>query len=270
MGTVQGGTDKLKLNYTYGTTANNGNVLTQTITVPTVGTNTGFAAVQTYTYDSPNRLSDATENVTPNGGSSSQSWRQAFTFDRYGNRNFNQSLTTMPASFATPAITNPTISTTTNRITSSGWTYDSAGNTLTDAGGQSYTYDGENKQTQVKNSSSVSLGQYWYDGDGKRIKKYVPASGETTIFVYDAAGKQIAEYSTIVEGSSTAKVNYLTNDHLGSPRINTDQNGAIIARHDYHPFGEEIDGTGGRTTGLNYGDDTVRKQFLANAFGDHV
>lgn len=92
------------------------------------------------------------------------------------------------------------------------------------------------------------------------MKKVVPGTGETTIFVYDATGKQIAEYSTIVEASSTAKVNYLTNDHLGSPRINTDRDGNVTARHDYHPFGEEI-ATSQRTIGLGYADDTVRKQF---------
>jgi RHS repeat-associated protein len=252
--------DLLKLNYDYGTTANNGNVQSQTITVPTVGSNNGFVAVQNYSYDSLNRLKDATENVTPTGGSSSQSWKQTFTFDRYGNRNFDQANTTMPASFANPAVTNPTISTSNNRITSSGWTYDAAGNTLTDAIGQKFTYDGENKQTEVKNSSNATIGQYWYDGDGKRVKKLVPSTGETTIFVYDAAGKQIAEYSTIVASVEDAKVAYLTNDHLGSPRINTDRDGNVTSRHDYHPFGEEIL-TSQRTTGLNYVNDTVRKQF---------
>ena len=79
------------------------------------------------------------------------------------------------------------------------------------------------------------------------------------MFVYDAAGKQIAEYSTIVE-TTNAKVGYVTNDHLGSPRINTDANGAVTARHDYHPFGEEI-ATSQRTAGLAYAGDTVRKQF---------
>jgi RHS repeat-associated protein len=54
--------------------------------------------------------------------------------------------------------------------------------------------------------------------------------------------------------------NNLTGDHLGSPRINTDQNGAVTARHDYYPFGEEI-ATAQRTPGLNYSGDTVRKQF---------
>lgn len=69
--------------------------------------------------------------------------------------------------------------------------------------------------------------------------------------MYDAAGKLVAEYSTIVAPASEAKVAYLTNDHLGSPRNNTDANGAVTARHDYHPFGEEIL-TAQRTTALNY------------------
>lgn len=44
--------------------------------------------VQTYTYDSLNRLDDA--NETYNG---TQTWRQDFSFDRYGNRNFVESNT---------------------------------------------------------------------------------------------------------------------------------------------------------------------------------
>jgi RHS repeat-associated protein len=70
----------------------------------------------------------------------------------------------------------------------------------------------------------------------------------------------IEEYSTIVAPSQDAKVAYLTNDHLGSPRINTDATGAVTARHDYHPFGEEI-ATPQRAADLGYIDDTVRKQF---------
>ncbi|MEZ5422886.1 MAG: hypothetical protein R2682_07300 [Pyrinomonadaceae bacterium] len=34
---------------------------------------------------------------------------------------------------------------------------------------------------------------------------------------------------------------FLTVDHLGSPRVNTDASGAVIARHDHLPFGERID-----------------------------
>jgi RHS repeat-associated protein len=275
LGTVQNGYDKLKLNYTYNTTGNadnNGNIQSQTITVPTVGANTGFVAVQNYNYDSLNRLKDATENVTPNGGLASQSWKQAFTFDRYGNRNFDEAnTTTLPKNCGTSPnfvvctadrnIYNPGINGDgKNRLNASnGYGFDNAGNTAADAQGRTFVYDAENKQISVSDPNGT-IGQYFYDGDGKRVKKHVPSTGETTIFVYDAAGKQIAEYSTIVANSTDAKVNYLTADHLGSPRVNTDQNGNVTARHDFHPFGEEI-ATSQRISGLGYGDDTVRKQF---------
>ena len=253
LGASVGDTGLLKLAYGYGTTANNGNVLTQDITVKRPGTS-DLVFDQTYTYDELNRLRVAEEKT-----GSTTNWKQTFTFDRYGNRRFDEANTTMPTSFANQALTNPTISTSNNRLTSTGWTYDAAGNTIGDPDGRSFTYDGENKQAEVKNSSNVSLGQYSYDGDGKRVKKV--AGDEVTIFVYDASGKSIAEYSTIVASVEDAKVAYLTADHLGSPRINTDRDGKVTARHDYHPFGEEIDGTGGRKTGLNYGSDSVRKQF---------
>ena len=64
----------------------------------------------------------------------------------------------------------------------------------------------------------------------------------------------MAEYANQI--SATPQVSYLTSDHLGSPRINTDANGAVISRHDYQPFGEEI-------ARPSYGNDEVRKQFTA-------
>ncbi|MFV0388400.1 MAG: hypothetical protein ACK5NT_06570, partial [Pyrinomonadaceae bacterium] len=69
LGTTHNGKNLLKLNFGYGTTYNNGNVLSQTITTPAGGGAPAFTAVQTYTYDSLNRIQDATETV---GGS--QTW----------------------------------------------------------------------------------------------------------------------------------------------------------------------------------------------------
>ncbi len=176
--------------------------------------------------------------ATNNG---SQTWTQVFGFDRYGNRNIISGTGVTSFSFSG------------NRITAH--TFDTAGNTTND-GTRTFTYDAENKQTQVNNGST---GQYFYDGDGRRVKKVIPG-GETTIFVYDAASKLIAEYSTNVEPAATAKIAYLTADHLGSPRINTDQTGAVTSRHDYRPFGEEI-ATAQRAPTVGYAADTIRKQF---------
>jgi RHS repeat-associated protein len=271
LGKTAGAVDLLKLDYSYGTNANNGNIQSQIITVPTVGITPGFTATQGYTYDSLNRLKDATETVPTN----QITWKQSFLYDRYGNRTFDEPNTTTltKGCGTTPNFTvcaaarkleNPEIQTSDNRIKSdqdgdgvADYTFDYAGNTTKQANGMTFVFDAESKQIEVKNSSSVTLGQYFYDGDGKRVKKVVP-NGETTIFVYDASGKMVAEYSTVL--NPTPQVSYLTNDHLGSPRINADQNGAVIARHDYHPFGEEITG-GARTGTLGYVADDNRKRF---------
>jgi YD repeat-containing protein len=201
LGSTQGTTNLLKLNYDYGTTQNNGNVMTQTITVPTVGSNNGFVATQSYSYDSLNRLKQATEMITPHGGSQSLSWRQTYTFDRYGNRRFdttNNNTTTLPKNCGTPqnptvcpedvARLNPEINPANNRLSSPGWQYDAAGNTVQDTEGRQFIYDGENKQVEVKNSQNQVIGRYYFDGDGNRVKKFVPAgvngvAGETTVFV---------------------------------------------------------------------------------------
>jgi RHS repeat-associated protein len=233
------------------------------------GGSSGFTATQVYSYDQLNRISLAVETV---GGN--QSWGQSFGYDRYGNRQFNESLTTTlpkncvennsPVMCAVDRkIYNPSINASNdNKLdTSQGYAFDSNGNTTLEAAGQTFIYDSDNKQVEVRNSSNQLVGHYVYDGDGKRVKKVVPASGEVTIFVYDATGKQIAEYSTNILPVEDAEVAYLTADHLGSPRINTDRDGNVTARHDYCPFGEEIVGNGGRTVGLGYVDDSVRKKF---------
>ncbi len=174
LGTSANDQSLLKLNYDYGTTDNNGNVKSQQITVPNQ-----FIAVQNYSYDTLNRLKSATETI-----SSSQTWKQTFTFDRYGNRKFDASQTTTLGNCPVN-VCNPDINSANNRITTH--QFDAAGNTTIDAEGRAFFYDGENKQKEVRNASNVIIGQYFYDGDGKRIKKISDA--EITIFVYDAGGK---------------------------------------------------------------------------------
>ena len=253
LGTSQNAANVLKLDFNYGTTVNNGNLLSQTITTPAGSGASAFTAVQSYTYDSLNRVKDAKELV-----GSSQKWKQVFTYDRYGNRRFGTGTTTI-TSCATNTC-NPTISASNNRFNSGqGYTYDLSGNVIADAEGRTLLFDGENKQKQVKNSSNQVIGTYYYDGDGRRIKKIT--SSEQRIFVYDAGGELIAEYSSLVP-QSTPVTKYITNDHLGSPRIVTDQTGAVKSRRDFMPFGEEaFIGVGNRLVGhgYTYGDSISQK-----------
>jgi len=252
LGATDSSQNLLKLEYKYDTTTtshdNNGSLLEQKITVPTVGGTSGFTATQTYLYDSLNRLQSAEEKV---GGSTT--WKQTFSIDRYGNRRFDTSsngLTTTLGS-CTTAVCNPSINTSDNKFTSGqGYAYDQNGNLTQDATGQRFGYDSESHQKEffaANNSGTMPDATYSYDGNGKRIKKVTAT--ETTIFVYDGGGQLVAEYSTQI--SQTPQVSYLTTDHLGSPRVITDQNGAITSRKDYSAFGEETTSSQ-RVNGLGY------------------
>ena len=66
--------------------------------------------------------------------------------------------------------------------TVSGSALDANGNTLSDAQGRSYTWDFENRLTQVVNPG-VGTTTFRYDPFGRRIQKISPTT--TSIFVYD-------------------------------------------------------------------------------------
>ena len=124
-------------------------------------------------------------------------------------------------------------------------------------GGKQFVYDAESRQTSFGTSgSSTNGGAHSYDGEGRRVKKVT--STETTVFVYDAGGQLAAEYSTQI--SQTPQVSYLTTDHLGSPRVITDANGAVVSRKDFAAFGDETL-TAQRTNGLGYNPPSVRQDY---------
>lgn len=215
---------------------NNGSMRLQKVIVPAAGNNPAFTATQSYFYDSLNRISSAVETVSGN-----QTWKQSFTYDRYGNRRFDAASTTTLGS-CQQSVCNPTINTANNRLAAGqSYLYDSAGSVTKDALGQRFSYDAESHQKEfftAANQTTVPDAAYYYDGDGRRVKKVV--GNETTIFVYDASGQLAAEYSTTVAPAQQAKVSYLTVDHLGSPRIITDQYGRVSSRKDFSAFGDEL------------------------------
>lgn len=242
---------ELQTNGTVDATKNSGNIGKQTLTVP------GTSFVTAYKYDPLNRLTEAQEKT-----GSTQNWIQTFGYDVYGNRtSFSQTIG------STTTTTTPTVNASTNRFnTGQGFAYDANGNVTQDVDAvsshtRSFTFNGDNKQTQVKDvtNSNHVVGTYFYDGEGKRVKKVTDT--ETTVFVY-ALGRIVAEYSTQI--SSTPSVAYTTSDHLGSPRVITNEQSQVESRRDFMPFGEELyTGVGGRSSSINYGSsaDDVRQKF---------
>jgi RHS repeat-associated protein len=253
LGTSLTDTSLWRLNYGFAQTTNDGNIQSQTITVP------GLVLQQSYEYDELDRLKMAKE---VNGAT--ETWKQTFAYDAYGNRRFDAAQTTSPQiTGVNESQTNPTISGANNRISSPGFRYDTAGNLecdpqhpcgTVDPFPPYYAYDAENR---VKTANSGA--SYVYDGDGRRVKKVVDTS--VTVFVYDVNGHIVAEYGTDAPGQHGTS--YLTADHLGTPRVITTASGQARARRDFMPFGEEVTAsTGNRHTVPGYGTDGgVRQKF---------
>jgi YD repeat-containing protein len=245
----------MALALSYGTNANNGNVLTQVTTLP------GAAFSQTYNYDQVNRLCSVREQATATplaaysctatgALESGETWRQRFGYDRFGNQWVAQHLgTNMPYSGQRPT-TQSNFDANTNRLVESAGQvgYDATGNQTTH-GGWTLAYDAEGR-IKTATPSSGNAATYEYDADGRRVKKIVGSTA--TWFVYDVSGQLAAEY-TAAGPTGSAETHFLTTDHLGSTRLVTNQSAAVVSRHDYLPFGEEIpNNLGGRSTSLGY------------------
>jgi len=199
------------------------------------------------TYDALYRLTQAVTG----GDSTYAKWGLAMTYDRYGNRTAQSIASTTPPSCVSPMVcpTNSvTVSTTTNQITGSGYSYDASGN-MTQDGMNTLTYDAENRT--VSASGPLGSGSYVYDGNGLRVEKTV--SGATTIYIFSGS-KVIAEYASGASPSSPTKeyiysggallatvtsssTTYHHSDHL-SVRMSTDTNGNDLADQGHFPYGE--------------------------------
>jgi len=230
LGSTQGAGDLLTLGFGYGTTNNNGNVLSQTIVRP------GFSATQTYTYDAYNRIQKVQEGTE----------FRDFAYKEPGNLyvpSWSTGAGWAPGSF-TPA--SPSWFDGNNRLVNAvlGIQYDAAGN-LTAIGGFTFAYDAESRLVSSTLNSITT--NYVYDGEGRRVKK--TRAGQTTAFVYDGLGRLAAEYGGTAALTGTV---HLVQDHLGNVRLLEGENG-VVRRYDYKPFGEAlVAGVNGRATTDGY------------------
>jgi RHS repeat-associated protein len=226
------GTQLLNAALNWGGSNNNGNLRSAAF----VGG--GLTFNQTFAYDGVNRLLTASDS----GG-----WSRSFGYDAYGNMT--------PSGNPAP----PTVSFNgNNQIV--GQTYDQKGNQLT-VNGNTLFYDYENRILYETDGVTHGVETYVYDGNGQRVQKYGSGGTPRTVFVYDAMGQMAAEYSTMANTSPCVTC-YLSPDHLGTTRLLTDQSGSVVARHDYLPFGEEVQASQfGRNVHWGAGNDSVNQKF---------
>jgi RHS repeat-associated protein len=218
-----------------------------------------------FVYDNRSRLTSATYS-----GAGSQ----GYSYDRYGNL-----LSKAGVAFCTGSCTN-------NRLpTASGYSYDSRGNLTAKPGGETYAYDGLDRQ--IRHTAAGSSWNYVFDGSNERVVKVPPAGGAWTYTLRDEGNRVATEYSGATQSrdnmflGNLAVVSYAnsavagngpvwtfySSDHLGTPRLVTDIAGATVETRKSWPYGEDV-GTPGTYQKLRFA--LMERDTEASRYYDHA
>jgi RHS repeat-associated protein len=215
-----------------------------------------------YRYDGVGRLVGATA-IT-----SAQSWTQSFRYDAFGNL-----ITTSVNDGVTPVVA-AAVDSSTNRndqasncpqgATCVTGTFDEAGNQTT-SGAATYGWDSLSMMSDLQAPGRHDL--YVYDVDDQRVATINYTDASTQVWHYtlrDLDGKVVRQLSASVAGGTATfkwERDYVyrgqnllavdTNairlhfhlDHLGTPRLITDDAGGKRALHTYWPYGLEAAGS---------------------------
>lgn len=96
----------------------------------------------------------------------------------------------------------------------------------------------------VVSGSTINTGQYTIrDLGGRVLRQYREepcAPPPCTGTVFSVGHDYIYRGSALLADAAPASAHHYSLDHLGTPRIVTNQTGEQIGRHTYHPFGVEI------------------------------
>jgi RHS repeat-associated protein len=168
----------------------------------------------------------------------------SFTYDRYGNR-WGQNALQGGFNFNQP------FSASTNRITGTGFSYDAAGNLLSD-GSNTYAYDAEGNVVQ-QNAAGVSS-NFTYDALNQQVRTDWPAFGVAAEVVFNPSGQLASLWQptvglltgksywgqTAIESYEPSKnIAYFAHrDWVGTRRAITDATGAIFNYRSSLPFGD--------------------------------
>ncbi len=202
--------------------------------------------VITYRYDGLYRLTKAEYSTGQRFG---------YAYDRVGNR------TVLTDALGVQVYTYDAA----NRLTNAdgqSYTWDANGNLLND-GTSSYTYNAANRLTAVTGSGTTS--SYAYDGLGNRVAQTV--GGVTTHYTLDVAGGLPEVLSATTGASSTRYMQvggqvlaqqesgtwgYVLPDHLGSVRQVANGTGQVTLAQSYTPYGEVLQRVGSASSTLAF------------------
>ena len=207
----------MTLAYTYSSTNNNGNVLSQQITRPS------WSATQSYSYG------DGTNRLTAAGQTGSGNWSDTYAYDTVGNRAVSRSGTDAPALTAeTPTALSWFNSQ--NRITS--WGYDASGNILSEAA-MSRTFAttprtgrwpfARRRVTRPARTRPAADGRFIPTTATDGGWRNQASAGGTTVYVYDPQGRLAQEYAPSNSNTGTEYLSATSGQHAAGDEFFRDK-----------------------------------------------
>jgi RHS repeat-associated protein len=181
-------------------------------------------------YDEFNRLTNMTHDSTV----------YTYSYDRWGNR-WQQNALSGGSSF------NVSFNTANNQINTSGFSYDAAGNLMSD-GLHTYSYDAEGNLMQVDGGSTAT---YQYSALNQRVR--ADEGGNSIGFIYNQGGQWSSlwdlggwllqggtywDNNAPVEFYAGGTAHFQHQDWQGVVRVQTSYNGSIEATFNSLPFGD--------------------------------
>jgi RHS repeat-associated protein len=220
-----------------------------------------------------------------NAPTGSPQWRQKYAYDRFGNRSGVAWDTSggliIPSNvpldgLATLAFTDGQGKVLTNRITTSGYAYDSAGNQTSgqapDGSSQSYKYDAAGRLAEVKITGGAVLATYSYGAGNERL--IASENGGAVITYYAWSGGQvIAEYQQsgsalsfqkgyvymggrlLLTENTSGDRQYHHANRLGTQLVTNASTGAVVSEQIGLPYGTMLP-----SDSIQYGDGSYQLQ----------
>ncbi len=207
--------------------------------------------IRTFIYDDLDRLAEARNVPSPQGGYSDFYYQ----YDPIGNMTYKSDVGVMTYGVnAGP-----------HALTSAGgytYQYDANGN-MVSGKNKTITYDTENRLLEVNELGIIT--SFLYDGDGGRVKKttglnstvYIgslfekDSNGKITKYIF-AGANRVATVNSQTGSPANPQTYYYHSDHLGSSNIITDQAGQQAQYCEYTPYG---------TLARNEGSDIAKHKF---------
>jgi RHS repeat-associated protein len=196
--------------------------------------------IRTYSYDDLDRLTQAQNVPSPQGGNTNFNYQ----YDSIGNMTYKSDVGVM--SYGVNA--GP------HAVTTAGgynYSYDANGNMVTGKD-KILEYDAENRLKSVVCGSTTV--DYIYDGDGGLVKQSsvnasqassttyigslyeVDTSGIIKKYIY-AGSQKVCSVNWLTGEPDNRQTYYYHGDHLGSSSIITDENGSQVSHYEYTPYG---------------------------------